>query len=593
MKHSKISEFKTTIEKRGMVLGLESIKRLLEKLGNPHQKLKAVHVAGTNGKGSVIAFLAEILVLAGYKTGVYTSPAVFHEREIIQINHRMISKERYEALFQRMQTVVMELEEQGLRPTLFEIETVMAFLYFQEESCDIVLIETGLGGREDATNCIEHPLCTIITSVGLDHVHILGNTIEEIAGEKAGIIKEGCPVVCGAQRKNAVEVIRAVCEERHADLTVVSDELLQPQGFPRVQVELLGKIQLINAAVAMECIRVLRRCGYTIEDRHVVHGFQTTRWNGRVSVLSQQPLIILDGAHNADATGCLKNTLKEEFPAMEWVFILGVFADKDYKTIVQNLTACSRQMITITPNHPRALDGRKLAEMVQKVGVDARYALSVEEALTEAKNWCNGKENRGIVAVGSFSFLGEVKYLVEKSWKQEQADEKKQHSMCRVDKLINNSCFLEKMQLLEQLEQNRQFCKHGWQHCFDVARAAALLNEERKLGFSKELLYAMALVHDIGRCEQYLEDCRHEEASAKIAGAILTQCDFSKTEIEWITCAILHHSGKKGTEPLDDRKRNLVELLVDADKKTRLCFHCKAADTCKWPMERRNLTVQI
>lgn len=610
MKHSEIKEFKTTIAKRGMVFGLETMEVLLDKLGNPHDELKVIHVAGTNGKGSVIAFLAEILISAGYKTGVYTSPAVFHEREIFQINHKMISEDRYEDLFCRMKKITEELErERSIVPTLFEIETAMAFQYFKEESCEIVLIEAGLGGKQDATNCIKEPLCSVITSVGLDHVHILGDSIEEIALEKAGIIKEGCPVVCGAQRQNAVKVIDKVCEEKHAPLNVVSESQLNRNGFPKVRVGLLGKIQLVNAAVAMECIQVLRGYGYDIGDRHIISGIQTTRWNGRVSILSQQPLVILDGAHNADATYCLKETLQEEFPWMEWVLIVGVFADKDYYAIVDNLAQCSHHILTITPSHPRALDGKALAEIITEKGIHAQYEDSVKEALKKAKNWCSEKNNRGIVAVGSFSFLGEIKLLVEKSLKQEQIKEENHGNMVRIDKLINDSCFLQKMQLLEQLEQNRQFCRHGWEHCLDVARAAVILNAERGFNISKELIYAMALVHDIGRGEEYLEGRPHEEAGVEIAKEILNRCDFTQWEIELITYAIGHHSQKgiqdeKNTEKLKDKnsgqskldwihKENLTNLLVEADKKTRLCFQCKAADKCKWPVEKRNLTIHI
>lgn len=587
MNYREASEYAKTIGKRGMILGLENMKHLLDVLGNPQRNLTCIHVAGTNGKGSVIAYLSEILIRAGYRTGVYTSPAVFDPLEIYQVNQIPIGKECYGQLMGQIQQAVKQLQEMGLaQPTLFEIETALAFLYFVQEDCDLVLLETGLGGQFDATNCLESVLCCVITAISYDHMAVLGDSLEAIAKQKAGIIKKGCEVVSSSQNKIVCDVLKQVCEEKQANFTIVNADEIQfntteslhkiliYKEFPPIELGLLGHYQLENAATAIETALVLQRCGYTIETKQIQEGLQHANWPGRLTILNQQPLVLIDGAHNEMAAKKLAEVLREDFHSTKWTFIVGVLADKEYEKIIANTAIYAEQILTITPNQTRALSGEVLAQAIRREGYDVNYVGDMKEAIGQALSWCEEDSTRGILAFGSFTFLREFKEEIEKK-------------MLRVNRIIQNSKFLTMIDQIEQIEQNRQFCKHGWEHCMDVARAMVILNQEKKLGYSKEVLYALALVHDLGRVEEYLREVPHNEAGAELAGKLLKECGFEQSEILDITEAIRAHR---------NRGRNndaLSQLLVDADKKTRPCFRCQAGEQCKWPDYKKNWILEL
>lgn len=586
MKAFEAKEYARTIGKCGIIPGLERIQKLLQELGSPQNGLNFVHVAGTNGKGSVIAYLSSVLKTAGYKVGAYTSPAVFDDMEVFSVNGAPIHEETYGRLMGQIKAAREKMQERGEElPTLFEVETALAFLYFQEEACDIVLLEAGMGGKLDATNCIPTPLCAVITSIGMDHMAALGSTIEEIAWQKAGIIK-GAQVVSAPQKEEVLNVLKAVCQEKQAELCVVDGTKLQGtmlfyKTLPPVQLPLLGEHQLKNAAIAIEVIEKLRSLDYNISDEQIISGLRAAKWPGRLTVLGKEPLLVMDGAHNEQAAQCLKRALELSFPGTEWCFIMGVLADKEYEKIISCMAPLGSEIYTITPGHARAFSGSLLAESIERAGYRAVCKKSVEDAQKDALFWCGKKKNRGVLAFGSLSFLREWKEAVLKQAAFCGAYEKGA-KMEKVSRIIRNPLFLEKMEQLEVLEKDRQFCRHGMQHCMDVARGCALINEERMLGFSKEMLYALALVHDIGRGEQYLRGIPHEEASAGLAKQILGECGFTKQDVDKMANAIRLHRSREAL------KDGLAALLIEADKQTRLCFACKAQETCNWPLEIRN-----
>ncbi len=576
-----------TIGRKGMQLGLEQITRLLQQLGNPQKGTVFIHVAGTNGKGSVIASLSEILVRAGYKTGAYLSPAVFDPLELYRINGQNISRQRYEILAEQVRQAILHMKEMGMEePTQFEAETALAFCYFAQEACDLVLLETGLGGRLDATNCIEKPLCAILTSINRDHMAVLGESLEEIAGQKAGIIKKACDVVSSCQEEEAARVIRQVCHEKQARLVMADSEQLQWEAasghhkilrykdFMPVEIGLLGRHQLENAAVVLETVRVLQGHGYHIKNSDIEEGLKAVRWPGRLTILNSRPLVMMDGAHNEQAALCLAEVLKEDFRDWQWIFIMGVLADKDYPKMIVHMADYAEKIITITPDNERALAAETLAEVLRSQGHAAGSAESLKEAVKQAAHWCRQGDQRGVLAFGSFTFLKEFQEAVEKS-------------MLRLNQLICHPLFLERMDQIEQMEKQRPFCRHGWEHCMDVARTMAFLNEERKLGLSRELLYALALVHDLGRVEEYQHGIPHNEAGAVLAEKLLQECGFDSLEIACTTEAVRSHRDRREKEGI------LTSLLIEADKKTRPCFRCRAREQCKWPENKKNRMLEL
>ncbi|HEX3078366.1 MAG TPA: Mur ligase family protein, partial [Lachnospiraceae bacterium] len=298
----------------GSVLGLETTRELLDRLDNPQDKLKFIHIAGTNGKGSTAAYLANILSKAGYKVGRYISPTILEYCERIQITcgtTRYIGKEAVARHITRISSIINEMLKQGIsHPTPFEIETAMAFLEFVEQNCDIVVLEVGLGGRLDSTNVIQTTVCSVITSISMDHMNILGDTLGKIAYEKAGIIKYGVPVVSYLQDIEAAKVIEQVCEQQKANLTVVNyNRIVNPiyalagstfdyKDYMELRIQLLGEIQIRNAVVAVETIGVLNELGYHISEQSIREGLIDTRWKGRFEVIHEKPLVIIDGAYS-------------------------------------------------------------------------------------------------------------------------------------------------------------------------------------------------------------------------------------------------------------------------------------------------------
>ena len=419
MTYEEAAEFADSTKKYGSILGLESIRNLMQELGNVQEQLHIIHVAGTNGKGSVCAFLSAALTEAGYRVGRYNSPAVFERREVFRIGETMISKEEYAAVFERVQTACEVLTKRGCpHPTVFEVETAAAFLWFYEKKCDLVLLETGMGGETDATNLITHPVCSVLTSIGMDHMQYLGNTIEEITQVKAGIIKKGCPVVALKQSDGVCEVIKNKAEECGSRCVLVEvpqymqeapiwGTTLQDVHYGSVHTALGGVWQRENLSLALAVLKLLEESDYSITKEAVQSGIAKTIWHGRYEVLQTEPLFIIDGAHNPIAAKRLKQTSEKDFTNREIIYIIGVLADKEHEKMLRLLLTGAKAVFTVTPDSPRALDGESLAKEAQKYADNIWYVSDIGKAVKMAKE--TAKESDVILAVGSLSYLKEVK----------------------------------------------------------------------------------------------------------------------------------------------------------------------------------------
>ena len=419
MTYDEAVEFADSTKKYGSILGLESIRNLMQELGNVQEQLHIIHVAGTNGKGSVCAFLSAALTEAGYRVGRYNSPAVFERREVFRIGETMISKEEYATVFERVQTACEVLTKRGCpHPTVFEVETAAAFLWFYEKKCDLVLLETGMGGETDATNLITHPVCSVLTSIGMDHMQYLGNTIEEIAKVKAGIIKKGCPVVALKQGDSVCEVIKNKAEECGSRCVLVEvpqymqeapiwGTTLQDVHYGSVHTALGGIWQRENLSLALAVLKLLEESGYPITKEAVQSGIAKTIWHGRYEVLQTEPLFIIDGAHNPIAAKRLKETIEKDFTNREIIYIIGVLADKEHEKMLRLLLPGAKAVFTVTPDSPRALDGEILAKEARKYADNIWHVPDIGKAVKMAKE--TAKESDVILAVGSLSYLKEVK----------------------------------------------------------------------------------------------------------------------------------------------------------------------------------------
>ncbi len=359
--------------------GLSRTRELLEKLGNPEKKLKFIHVAGTNGKGSTCAMLASMLEAAGYRTGLYTSPFIYDFTERFQVNRENISHEDLAALTERIRPFAEAMED---APTEFEIITAIAMLYFLEQKCDIVVLEVGMGGELDSTNVIPVPEAAVITAIGLDHTEWLGKTIEEIAAAKAGIIKEGGDVVFYGQNPEAEGVIRRICEERHARLhlpsydrlnlvmTDIHGQVFDYLNLCNLKLSLPGTYQMYNAAVALTTIRMLNRkegTSWFIGDEAVVQGLEDTRWRGRLELVSEHPLILLDGSHNPQGIRATAESLQDVLPDQKFVFVVSSSSDKDVQNGLAHLAPLAQEFITVTHGFTaRAMKAEKLAELLRE-----------------------------------------------------------------------------------------------------------------------------------------------------------------------------------------------------------------------------------
>jgi dihydrofolate synthase/folylpolyglutamate synthase len=405
---------------------LARVQRLLGALGNPHHRFKSVHVAGTKGKGSTSAMLASILKAAGYRTALYTSPHLHTFRERIQVDGTCIPEVEFSDLVQQLRP----LAEQDKELTTFEIATALAFAYFAQVGAEIAVIEVGLGGRLDATNVI-HPVASIITTIGHDHMHILGNTLTQIATEKAGIVKDRVPVISAPQERAAMAVLERVCAEKDAPLHPVgrdwrwralscsldgqeftaSGRLDGPSSplvsYKNLFVPLLGKHQLRNAAVVLATTQVLQQLGTKVNETSVRKGLQDVIWPARFEVLGRNPYFVVDGAHNVDSARSLATTLQQYFPSLRPWLVLAILKDKDIPAILRQLLPRVQGVILARSHHPRAADPRILQEEAARYGSPTLIIEDVGRATTHALRQA-GAEGL-VVAAGSLTTAGEAR----------------------------------------------------------------------------------------------------------------------------------------------------------------------------------------
>lgn len=423
MNYKEAMDFIQNTNKFGSVLGLDNIKELLNRLGNPQEQLKVVHIAGTNGKGSILAYLAGVFRESGYRAGRYVSPASFSYEERFRINEENISKEDLCFYMEKIKKISEEMVKDGKHhPTMFEIETALSFLYFLDKKVDVVLLETGMGGRLDATNVVTKPICTIIASIGFDHMQYLGNTIEAIATEKAGIIKEGCPVISYDNSEEANNVIKQTAKERHCLLSFVHTDGIRilkqsidgqsfayrsshGRWYEKIEIPLLGEHQIYNAAVALEALEVIKNC-YCISEFQTEEGFRKTVWRGRLELLERKPLILCDGAHNPDGAKYLTKFLQNNFTNRRIIYIMGVLADKDYEKMIA-LTAKQADCIyTVAPDNVRALPSKELAKVIRKYHSNVYERDRLASCLKEVKE--KALDDDVIVIFGTLSFQNEL-----------------------------------------------------------------------------------------------------------------------------------------------------------------------------------------
>lgn len=417
------------VEQYGSVLGLDNTAELLKRLDNPQDRLKFIHVAGTNGKGSVSAYLSNILTEAGYLAGRYVSPVIFHYCERIQICEKngstaYIQEEEAAGYIGRIKNVIDQMTLEGMpHPTPFEIETAMAFLYFTDKKCDIVVLEVGMGGRLDSTNVVNTVVCSVITSISMDHMQILGESLSQIAYEKAGIIKYEVPVVSYEQRTEAMEVIKKEAERKNAVLTVMSlEQILNVNhsfeeitfdyaGFKDLKLRQLGENQVKNAALAIETVIVLNQQGYNLSEAEIRNGLKITRWPGRFELIHKHPFLFIDGAHNEDAARSLAESIDIYFTDQNILFIMGVFADKDYRSILRETASRAECIITITPPSARALPSMDLADAARQYCENVIDGGTIENAVAIAMTLA--KKEDIILAFGSLSFLGSLSCIAK------------------------------------------------------------------------------------------------------------------------------------------------------------------------------------
>lgn len=466
MNYIEAMEFLEEIKKYGSQLGLTSIQNLMAELGNVQDEIPLVHIGGTNGKGSVGAMLSQVLTESGYKVGRFCTPDVFAYEDEFQMNGVNIEKDRLAQLFSKVKEACDKLTNQGKpHPTRFEVETAAAFLWFYEEQCDIALLEVGMGGETDATNLIKRPLVSVLTSISMDHIRFLGNSLGEIATVKSGIIKPQVPVVTMKQKPEAFAQIEKKAKAMDAELIVArvdqaqqitqrngryafiwnafeavqnekeigecSDELLQKTKCDQyvdkflqkrekeietlqnmqINLSLCGSFQVENAVCVLNVLQILQKKYPKITKETIQHGLVHTIWHGRMEQLGTEPDFYLDGAHNEDAVRKLRKTLNEGFADRRIVYIMGVLADKDYEKMIQMMFQPEDHVYTVTPKNPRALDGKELEKQLLEQKIAARYCENVQDAVLYALR--DAQKGDLILAFGSLSYLRYVRESYE------------------------------------------------------------------------------------------------------------------------------------------------------------------------------------
>jgi dihydrofolate synthase/folylpolyglutamate synthase len=430
--------------KFGSNLGLGRTEKILEFLGNPHKKIKSIHIAGTNGKGSTTAMITKILIESGFKVGMYTSPYLEEFEERIQVNGDNISREALSEAVTEVSKAVNKVIELGHdHPTEFEIITCTMFYYFYKEKVDFALIEVGLGGRLDSTNVMQPyskdteggVLASIIVSISRDHMNILGDTLEKIAYEKAGIIKNGVPVIMYPQEKSVENVIEKVCKEKETNLIKVplncvqyveskkisssSSEYVQNLKIEtfnnkyNIELSLLGKHQMLNCATAIFAIEEIIKQGFNIKLEHILNSLKKVKWIGRLEVMKNNPLVVIDGAHNIDGITKLKENIDSYFKYKKMILILGILADKEVEKMVSVIVPMAERVIAVTPNSCRAENAAELKQVIKKYNDKCEAKESYEEAYKTALSYL--EEEDILLVSGSLYMIGDMRKIIRKN----------------------------------------------------------------------------------------------------------------------------------------------------------------------------------
>ena len=429
MKYQEAMKYITEVGNFGSNYGLERTYKLLELLDNPQDKLKIIHVAGTNGKGSTTAMITSMLKGCGYKVGMYTSPFLEEFEERIQINGENIPKEKLAQLITKIKYAVDKVIEEGYNhPTEFEIITVLMFLYFATEEVDFAVVEVGLGGRLDSTNVIT-PILSVITSISFDHTNLLGNTLEEIAAEKAGIIKSCIPTVIYPQEEMAERVISSKCQELDSKLYKINKEdakliniIKEDKIYQQVKVKLddeydvklplLGEHQILNLAVALKALEVIKDKAPKLNMESIVKSIATVRWNGRLEIMSNSPYVVIDGAHNIQGITQLNKNINKYFEYKDMYLILGILADKDVEHMVKVITPKAKKVFTVTPNSMRAETAEELMNEVKKYNESCEAYNDYKNAFEDALKLC--KKDDLLLISGSLYMIGEMRGIIKK-----------------------------------------------------------------------------------------------------------------------------------------------------------------------------------
>lgn len=421
MTYSEALDYISSVAWQGSRPGLERIGALMDKLGNVQNSVKYIHIAGTNGKGSVSALLSSVLTAAGYRTGLFTSPYITCFNERMQINGVPITDAALADVVEQIRPAADAMED---KPTEFELVTAAGFVWFAQEQCDIVVLETGLGGRLDATNLIEKDECAVITNIGLDHTEYLGDTLPQIAWEKACIIKPGAPVVAYDSGPEVLTVIRNMTGKQGGNLSVTNfgdivslSDSLDGQTFryknsPELTIKLLGSHQLQNASVALEVVDVLRRRGWNISDKALIQGFADTRWPARFEVVSRNPIVIVDGAHNPQGVEALCHAVRHYLPGKRIVCLVGVLEDKDWQLMMDMLKQVAVDFVVVKPPSPRALSETVLAAYLS----DKDHWVAVADTIPTGAAGAEFRANfmhAAVVACGSLYMMAEVRTYFE------------------------------------------------------------------------------------------------------------------------------------------------------------------------------------
>ena len=409
---------------KGSIPGLGRTNTLLEKMGNPHKQLKYVHIAGTNGKGSTAAMTASILRKAGYTVGLYTSPYIYTFGERMQVNGQLISDEDLVAITEYVKPLADSMEE---TPTEFELVSCIAFEFFKRKGCDIVVLEVGMGGALDSTNVIPCPEAAVITNIGLDHTDILGNTLEEIAMNKAGIIKEGGNAVIYRGTPGVEAVFEQVCAQKNVSLKKANfdglvlkshdlfEQVFDCGDYKDLHLPLLGDHQLHNAAVVLAVAETLIARGWKISRQHIYDGIRDVSWPGRFDVVCRDPLFIIDGGHNPQCLEALVKNIQDYLSGRQIVALTGVLADKDYGDMYKPVMPYIRQFVCVTPPNPRRLMAAELAEHLRNAGAEAIACNEIADGVRKAMELAGS--DGCVLCFGSLYTIGDIRnaLLAEKS----------------------------------------------------------------------------------------------------------------------------------------------------------------------------------